>query len=90
MSVNRFQYIDLRVCDMKAAYPFYARLLSAVGFPTEDSTSSVCRVNCGPVNANHVAPDERREATRHGPVSRSARRSCVAVGLRGSKQPESD
>jgi predicted lactoylglutathione lyase len=37
MSVNRFQHIDLRVCDMKAAYPFYAKFLSTVGFPAEDS-----------------------------------------------------
>lgn len=39
MCVNHFQHIDLRVSDMKTAYPFYAKLLPAVGFPAEDSSA---------------------------------------------------
>jgi predicted lactoylglutathione lyase len=37
VSSNRFQHIDLRVSDMQIAYPFYAAVLPALGFPTEDS-----------------------------------------------------
>ena len=37
MAKNPFQHVDIRVPEMQTAFPFYAKLLPALGFARDDS-----------------------------------------------------